>query len=118
MRSVLRSKDVIKAQLIDNRGGSLDIDLARISEFMGPLVYEFRKGQKVLYVGRSLRGIYRPFDPSHHMRILRRSSDRIVIHFCPSDGAATHLEQILIARYMPIGNKETVAERKLQKAII
>lgn len=73
--------------------------------FRGPLVYEFWKGRKILYVGVSLQGISRPFNPGHHRRSLFLLSDRIIVHRCSTPGEAKNMERILIETYRPQGNE-------------
>jgi hypothetical protein len=77
-----------------------------LRRFQGPLVYEFWKGKKVLYVGLSCTGIARPFNPGHDKKSLRLLADRIIIHWCLTEAEARTMERILIETYRPQGNED------------
>ena len=69
-----------------------------------PCVYLFLRGDEVLYVGRSYRGILRPFSPTHHRQPLK--PDRVKILWFSGHWQADRVEQILISTLRPVANQK------------
>ena len=66
-----------------------------------PLVYVWRRGGRVMYVGASACGAARPFTPGHHRLSGIRRGDELEFHFCFSGEEACRLEQDMIRALSP-----------------
>jgi len=71
------------------------------------LVYIWRRGDEVLYVGRSVRGLSRVFDPQHHTLNGVLQSDTIEFIPAESRAAAIELEHELIENLRPHLNRRS-----------
>ncbi len=70
-----------------------------------PMVYVWRRGDEVLYVGLGTKGIQRPLSSDHHMLLDIVPTDRLDIFFCPTDVDAANLEEKWIHHLKPTLNR-------------
>jgi tRNA(Ile2) C34 agmatinyltransferase TiaS len=68
------------------------------------IIYAWMRGDEVLYIGASWRGVERPLGVSHEKLRECAPGDRIVIWACPASDLV-HVEDGLIRRYRPRYNK-------------
>lgn len=73
---------------------------ADIERLNGYMVYIFRAGSEVLYVGKGIN-ISRPFNPGHHASIARSRADSLELIPCGTDDNALALESRLILELQP-----------------
>lgn len=66
-----------------------------------PMVYVWRRGDEVLYVGLGTKGVQRPLGSDHHRLLDILPSDRLDIFFCSSDIQAAELEEKWICSLKP-----------------
>jgi excisionase family DNA binding protein len=70
-----------------------------------PMVYVWRRGDEILYVGLGTKGIQRPLASDHHILLDILPSDRLDIFFCPTDVQAAKLEEEWIRHLKPEKNR-------------
>jgi hypothetical protein len=66
-----------------------------------PLVYVWRRGDDILYIGSALRGIRRPLESGHHRLRHILSDDTLQFLRCDTAEEALTLEKRLIRDYHP-----------------
>ena len=78
-----------------------------IAKLFSPIVYVFRRGEKILYIGFSACGVGRPFSPSHKMNQLpEKPAMDIDVYFFDLVEEAFEFEQRLLSQYRTEYNKE------------
>ena len=70
-----------------------------------PMVYVWRRGDEVLYVGLGTKGAQRPLASDHHILLDILPSDRLDIFLCPTDMQAAKLEEKWIRHLKPKKNR-------------
>lgn len=68
------------------------------------IIYAWIRGDEVLYIGASWRGVERPLGAGHERLRECAPGDRVVIWACPASDL-WQLEEALIRRYRPRYNK-------------
>src|SRR6185295_14455490 len=76
----------------------------QIEAARAPIVYIWRRGSEVIYVGRSLAGLWRPLGPRHHRLLGFAPGDSLDICPCESKKAAIIAERRLIRILQPTLN--------------
>lgn len=78
-----------------------------LRELRGPIVYLFRKGTCILYIGVSNNGLARALAPEHHIRALRDLDPNAVLDIYIFDTleAALLAEREMISLHRPMYNK-------------
>jgi len=66
-----------------------------------PMVYIWRRGDELLYVGLGTKGVQRPLASDHHVLLDIEPSDRLDIFFCETDIQAVDLEKKWIRQLKP-----------------
>ena len=86
---------------------SFTLRRSAIKQAQGPLVYLFlnRTGEP-LYIGKSINGLWRPFNPMHNAKRARYEAHKAVFVPCKNEAEALNLEAILIHKYKPKFNKK------------
>lgn len=86
-----------------------DITTVHRSVFAAPCVYRYMLGTELLYIGVS-KDIARPFsgkDSNQEQRAqMRGIADHIVIETYESEEEAKQVEEYLIHRFHPLGNRQ------------
>lgn len=72
---------------------------------MGPIVYLLFRGERVLYVGMSQRGLLRPLDRRHRALKDLKDNDRLQVWPLASVTIARAVESALIERLQPEWNR-------------
>lgn len=75
-----------------------------------PVVYVWRRGDRVLYVGKGASGIGRPLSPAHHRLQKLLPDDTVRILWCRDAAEADTLEARLIEHWRPPLNRGTETE--------
>ncbi len=84
-----------------------------IEQLRGPLVYIWKRGKQVLYVGMSKTGINRPFDPSHHRLKRIQAGDSLIVWRVPDEDRAIKMEGSMILKFKPIYNGKPLEENRI-----
>lgn len=70
-----------------------------------PVVYVFASDDKILYVGRSKRGLSRAISPYHQAHGARKECTSVRVFICRDTQCAKDLEACLIDSWRPIHNR-------------
>ena len=88
---------------------------ADVQLLVSPVVYVLMRGEEAMYVGMSVQGAHRPFDPLHH--VLRKKiqvTDKLLIWPVKDGACAREMELELIWRLNPAWNsRETRRQPRL-----
>ena len=91
--------------MTEGRAPSISFTTATLLLLRSPLVYVFRRGADVMYVGKGACAS-RPLDRNHHALgdLGADQNDSLELHVCESEAAALKLEAALILELRPVRN--------------
>jgi hypothetical protein len=77
------------------------VHTVRIGDIRGACVYACFRGARLLYIGRSAKGVSRPLSHDHAYLKDAEPDDEMTIWMCGSKEEAAQLEQRLIEQFKP-----------------
>jgi hypothetical protein len=75
-----------------------------VESFCKPCIYFFMRENQCLYIGKSVQGIVRPFNPGHHAQQAKEKSDRVLIWFFDDPERIDVVEYAAIRVLRPLYN--------------
>ena len=90
------------------QGGGIEFAGVDVLRLRGPVVYMVSRGEQVMYVGMSRRGLVRPFQGTHRSLSKMNEDDRLQVWPMVSVEAAQELEGLLIGALRPAWNQRRI----------
>ena len=87
-------------QMLDD---GIGFSFKTVNLLLRSVIYIYLKDQKIIYVGRSKRGILRAVDPRHSQ--IMRNYDRLLVYPIKNEDDAEVIEAVLIKAFKPKYNK-------------